>query len=402
MTDKKEKIVLKRHAFYRGFALPFIKLFSLIKHYKVKSHFKIKKGESYIILSNHQTDYDGFLIMLSFNRPLYPVATDTLMSNGISSKLLNHCFGIIPKKKGITDYEANKKMLQVFDEGGSLLLFPEGNRSYAEFQFSFTKAFAKFIKTIKKPVILFNIHGGTGCYPRFANKKRKGPFYGRIKKVLKYAEYKDMSDQELYDIISANLKVYDSASKDKYESNKRAEYLERIFFVCPKCGKTECLVSNRNYIECKECGLKIEYTNNLHLKPNDKEVNIKRMLDWYNYQIRYIRDLEVGDGVIFSDDNVGIYKSELYEKRSLISKGRIELYKDKLVIGDFTVNISDINIASPTGGRKFTLNTGDKSYIVIGEERFNPLKYVFMFNKLETKMKLNKTDIYYTLEERKE
>lgn len=397
-----DKIVLRRHAFFRTMAIPILKIFSMLKGYKNKSHFKIKKGESYLVLSNHQTDYDGLFIMLSFNRHLYPVATDTLMSNGTTSKLLNHCFGIIPKKKGIADYEANKKMLQVFEEGGSLLLFPEGNRTYAEFQFSFTKAFPKFLKTIKKPVILFNIHGGTGTNPRFANKSRKGPFYGKIKKVLKYEDYKDLSDEELYEIISNNLKVYDSASKCSYTSNKRAEYLERLFFLCPRCGKVHCLVSSGNYIECKECGLKVEYTNNLHLKPNDDNVKIEKMLDWYNLQIRYIKNLEITDDVIFSENDVGIYKSELYEKRTLISKGKIELYKDKLVIGDYVINIGDINIASPTGGNKFALNAGDKSYIVIGNERFNPLKYVLMFNKLETKMKQKETDIYYNLEERKE
>ena len=402
MSSTEKKLVLKRHIFYRAFGIPFIKLFSILKGYKNKSHFKLKKGESYLILSNHQTDYDGVFIMLSFNRPLYPIATDTLMSNGTTSKLLNHCFGIIPKKKGIADYDANKKMLQILDEGGSLLLFPEGNRTYAEFQFSFTKAFPKFLKTIKKTVILFNIHGGTGTNPRFAHKSRKGPFYGKIRKVLRYNDYKDLSDDELYETISESLKIYDSESKDRYESKAKAEYLERIFFVCPKCGKTQCLESSGNYIECKECGLKVEYTNNLHLKPNDKEIKIEKMLDWYNYQIRYIKDLEIGDGLIFGDDNVGIYTSELYQKRKLISKGRIELYKDRLVVGEFILNIGDINIASPTGGNKFALSTGDKNYIVIGSERFNPLKYVFMFNKLETKMKQKSLDIHYTLEERKE
>ena len=97
MAKKKNQVVLKRHSFYRALVFPFIKLLTLLKHYKNKSHFKIKKGESYLILSNHQTDLDGIFIMLSFNKLLYAVATDTVMSNGFTSKLISHCFGLIPK-----------------------------------------------------------------------------------------------------------------------------------------------------------------------------------------------------------------------------------------------------------------------------------------------------------------
>lgn len=399
----KNKIVRKRHSLYFRLGRPIARIIAWAHHYKVRSHFKIKKGESYLILSNHQTDFDGFLVMLSFNKLLYPVIADTTMSNGFTSFLLDHCFGVIPKKKGTVDFEANKKMLQVFDEGGSLLLFPEGNRTYAEFQYSFTKSFAKFIKNIKKPVIFYNIHGGTGCLPRFKNKKRTGPFYGKIRSILTYEEYKDMSDEELYEIVSNNLKVYDSESKCEYKSNRRAEYLERMFFVCPKCGKMETLVSNGNYIQCKECGFEAEYTTNLHLITNDVNIKFEKLLDWYNFQIRFIKDLIIeNDKVLVSDNNVKLFSTKPYEKRKLLGSGHLELTSNQLTIGDFKINIGEIFRASPISGTRFNFSTEKEDYIVVGHERFNPLKYVFMFNKLETKMKQNNLDIHYNLEERKE
>ena len=402
MSKSKHKVVLKRHTFYRNLIFPFIKLLALIKGYKNKSHFKIRKGESYLILSNHQTDLDGIFIMLTFNKILYAVTTDTVMSNGFTSKLISHCFGMIPKKKGIVDFEANKKMLLCFMEGGSLLLFPEGNRTYAEFKFSFTKNFAKFVKGLKKDVILFNFHGGTGSYPRFSNKRRKGPFYGKIRRVLRYADYKDMSDEELYEIISSNLKVYDSESGDKYISKTRAEYLERVLFVCPKCGKIECLHSEGNKIKCKECGFEAEYTEDLHFITNDNTIKINKMLDWFNYQIRYVNNMEIPDGVIFSDEEVELYETAMFKKRKLIATGKLELYKDELTINDYVVDIKNITNASPTGGRKLGFSVNKQDYFIIGSDRFNPLKYVFMFNKLDTLMKETGVDIYYNLEERKE
>ena len=68
------------------------------------------------------------------------------------------------------------------------------------------------------------------------------------------------------------------------------------------------------------------------------------------------------------------------------------------MIEDIKFNISDIVISSAISGTKFGFSIGNDSYIVKGSKDFNPLKYVFLFNKLDTKMKINKLDKYYTLE----
>ena len=142
-------------------------------------------------------------------------------------------------------------------------------------------------------------------------------------------------------------------------------------------------------------------TSNLHLIPNDKSVKINRLLDWYNYQVRYIINKEITDDVIFTDDDVELYATKIYTKRKLVTKGKMELYKDKLVIGETTIPIGDIRNASPTGDRKMGFSIKNQDYFIVGPTRFNPLKYIFMFNKLETEMKQTGTDIYYNLEERK-
>ena len=247
MGKKKNQIVFKRHLFWNYFYRPIVHLMALFQGYKVKSHFKMEKGQSYIILSNHQGGVDGLFLPLSFNRHMYGVLTDSFLSKGWVAKMFQHQLGIIGKKKGAVDVSANMEMMRVIREGGTLLIFPEGNRSYAEFQFSLTEGFSKFIRFFKKPIILFNLHGGAGVDPRFGKKRRKGPFYGEIKRVLQPEEYESWSDDEFYKVISENLRVFDSSSGNKYKSKERAEYLERMFFICPKCGKLEALYS-RGYL----------------------------------------------------------------------------------------------------------------------------------------------------------
>ena len=277
-------------------------------------------------------------------------------------------------------------------------MFPEGNRAYAEFQFPIDDSIAK-LRHYNVPFVLFNLHGGTGINPRFGSKIRKGKFYGEVKKVITPDEYKDYSDEEFANIIRENLRVYDSDSGEKYKSKTRAEYLEREFFVCPKCGHKESLVSHGAYIKCQECGLEVEYTEDLHLRSDDKDFKFNRMLDWYEYQKQWVRDYQVKDDeVIFSDKEVELTTRNPYHPVEFISKGEMKLTKDSLSIGDKVFAVKDIEVISPLKGNRLLFSVNDCSYHIQGHDRFNPLKYTFMINKLDSKVKELGTDKMFSLD----
>lgn len=377
---------------------PFIKFYyRRILHYKQKEKIIIPDNEPSIVLSNHVTDFDGIFLHCECNKFLYTISTDNVFNNK-NYKFLKS-LGMIAKRKGLTDIASTKEMMKVVMGGGSLLLFPEGNRSYAEFQFFISEGLIGFIKKFKLTIILHNIHGGFGVNPRFGNTRRKGPFYGEIKRVLKYDEYKDMSLEELTKIVRDNLKVYDSDSNIEYLSDQKAEYLERMFFVCPKCGKISSLRSEGNYIHCDSCGLSVEYTTKLKLRSDDKDFKFNRLVDWYDYQRKFLRELEIKDNeIIFEDDNVLLMKANPFQEKTEIGTGKLTLTNKKMKVGDVTFNVHDIEIASPMSGRNLIFTYQNNSYQIHGEERFNALKYVLIFNKLDTIMKELKTDDYYPIE----
>lgn len=366
--------------------------------FRSKDKYKIARGEPIIIISNHQTDFDPLCIFPSFNKPIYPVATDNIFS-GSGAKWLTMA-GVIPKRKGASDIKAAMTMKKVVEKGGSLLLFPEGNRTYAEFQFFIGNNLASFIKRLKTTIVLYNICGGTGVSPRFKNKQRKGKFVGKIVRVVKPDEYEQMTNEELMTIIRDNIRVYDSESGNLYKSKKRAEYLERVFFVCPKCQSTQSLYSKNQYLYCNKCGLKVEYTEDLHLKSVDPDFKFTKMLDYWNYQKRFISNMEIKeDEVIFSDDNVKIITADPYKKRTPIYSGKIELTDKQLKYGSNAFNLKEISNSSVVSGRKLVFTYEDRQYMLIGHMRFNPVKYAFIFNKLETKMKEKNFDKYFNLKE---
>ena len=395
---KKERFVKRRHKIshwcLRKIAFIYSRLFI---GYRCKDKYKIKKGESVVVLANHQTDADPFCILTSFNKPVYPIATDNIFAGRFRARLFSR-LGVIPKRKGVADLRTTLLMSRAIKEGGSLLIFPEGNRYFAEFQFYIADSLAKYFRSLGVTIVLFNLYGGNGVSPRFKNKNRKGKFTGKIVKVLKPEDYKDLSDDELNKIIKDNLRVFDSESGELYKSKTRAEYLERIFFVCPKCNKTNTLYSKKELLHCSNCGLKVEYTEDLHLKSDD--TSFTKMIEWWNYQKRYISNMEIKkDRVIFEDDNIVLRLNEPFRKKTVLHKGHIAITDTQLVFNDFKIDLSLISIASVVSGRNLLFTVNGINYAVRGDKRFNPLKYIFLFNKLDTLMKKNSADKYYSLKE---
>ena len=379
--------------------LVFVKPFLALKlGYRSNTKYKIRKGEPVLVLSNHQTDLDPLYVHWSFNKVLNCVATDTIFKKGFIGWFLKKN-GAIPKRKGLADLSMNMEIIRSIKNDESVLLFAEGNRTYADFQFYITDKISRLLKAVKCTVILYNLHGGTGISPRFANKRRKGKFYGEIKMVLEPKEYMEMDDDKLSELIITNLRVIDSESGELYKSNQRAEYLERMYFLCPHCGAISSMVSAGNTVKCKKCDFEMEFGEDLKLHRVSKYGPDISMKEWYNLQKKWtLNYLPPKDQVIFKDKDVVLVSADPYQKRKTLFKGKMVLTDKELSFGEIRFPLGNINIASPISGTKLAFSDSEHNYLVKGSERFNPLKYVLMFNRLETNMNLKGNDNYYRLE----
>ncbi len=391
---RKKNIIKKRHSAYFKLAKPIAQYYA-IKHGFKCERFKLKKGEGYLIMANHQTLLDPLLMSKSFNKPLYIVASDHIFNKSIPSRAMQYCFGPIKKKKATADISFIVDCVSVAKSGGNVMIYPEGNRAWADFQFFIDKSIVKLVRMLKLPLLLYNLNGGYGVNPRWGNGLRKGKFTGTIKKVFSLEEIKAMSDDELYKEIIDGLRVIDSESGNTYKSKVRAEYLERELFVCPICKKEHTLVSKGAYLNCTSCGLKVEYTEDLKLKSDNKDFKFNLLVDWYKFQLDFIKNYELkgDDDVIYKDSPImAIDKTTTVRK--VLAKGELTLTKTNLTLDKLKVSVSDITSLTVIGGTKLTINVGDKSIMLKGHERFNPIKYILMFNVLRPDIK----EKYYGLD----
>ena len=300
--SKKSKWVLKRHTFYYFIARILFKIYFFL-FWDIKFENYLDKKQQYFILINHQNNLDPFIAMSAYKRKCYPIGTDDVINNGLSGKILRHCFNPIPIKKFSNDLKALMNMKQCVSEGGSILLAPEGNRTYSGATQTIFGNMGKLAKMYGIPVAIFNIKGGYRAKPRWAKNKRKATITCSIRKIIDTDHIKNTDGDTLTHEIEEALYVDDNQIKEPVKGKDLAEYLERVAYICPKCGLST-FESCHDDITCKICGLTAHMNNDYSLSWNDESISLYNFKKWYDYQEEFIDKLDLDslkDKVIFSE-----------------------------------------------------------------------------------------------------
>ena len=382
MKKKKNTWIKPRHKFLKSFLFFFFKPYVKFK-YGVKVEKFSKLGDrQYLIVMNHQTAYDQFFVAEAFDNPVYYIATEDIFSMGLLSKLICWIQAPIPIKKQTTDLKAVKTCLRVAKEGGTICLAPEGNRTYCGRTVYMKPSIAKLAKTLRIPVAVFRIEGGYGIQPRWSDEVRKGTMKAYVSRVIEPEEFKDMSDEELFEIIEKELYVTESVVDGEYHGKALAEYMERVIYVCPDCGLSE-FESHGDIVECKKCHKQIRYLPTKELKGVDCDFPFRFVGNWYDYQCDYINNLDVTQ---FTEEPVFTDKADISEvivyqnKIPFRQNSTIRLYGDRIVFDDdMVLNFDDISVVAVLGKNKANIYWQDKIYQLKGNERFNALKYVNLY-----------------------
>lgn len=389
MKKKEKKWVRFRHRIIRNIAYAVLGTYVRLK-YRVKiNKFKNKEKRQFLVLMNHQTAVDQFLLGMTFKGPIYYVTSEDLFSNGWVSKLLKWAVAPIPIKKQATDTRAVLNCMRVAKEGGTIALFPEGNRTYSGKTEYIKPAIVGLVKALKLPVAIMQITGGYGAYPRWSDKARKGKMQVGVTKVLEWEDYSKLSDGELYQTLCKELDVNDCYTPGEYKGKGLAQYLERAIYVCPQC-KLSSLHTDKDIITCKKCGLSARYLPNKQFEGVNGEFPFKYSYEWYDYQSEFINDLDVTaliDTPIYTD-KTALYEVALYEKKRCLSENiTLSLFGNRIEAQtqteSFVLPFDKVRAVTVLGRNKLNIYYENKVYQVKGETRFNALKYVQIFYRYQ-------------------
>ena len=381
---KKQKWIKPRHEFVRIVLSPFIRLLCKMKyHIKIRGY---KEKRQCLIIANHQTPFDQFFVELSFKKHLYFLTNDDIFSNGFTSWLINFLVKPIPIKKGTTDVKAILDCKRVAKEGGSIAIFPEGNRTYSGKTEEIKETIAPFVKALGLPLVIYHIKGGYGVMPRWGEKTRRGKMESYVSEVIEYDDYKDLSNEELYKLICEKLYVNEGAVDKNFFSKKSAEYLERAIYYCPTCGLSEW-ESKGETVSCKTCGLTVRYLPSKELLGVNCEFPYRFVSEWYDAQCKFVRSLDISpysDVPLFKD---AINLSEVIPCKKKIPMGEwvtLSAFNNRIEINleneTLVVPFDKITAMGIIGKNKINYYFDKRIFQIKGTKRFNALKYLNIYH----------------------
>jgi len=380
---KKEKWMKFRHRVVWVLLYPILWLVTQIKFPIKVTRFREQKDRPFLILMNHQTPFDQFFVCMAFKGPIYFIASEDILSNGLVSRVIRYLVAPIPIKKQAGDFSAVMTVLRVAREGATIAMAPEGNRTYSGKTEYINPAVAGLAKKMKLPIALFRIEGGYGKEPRWSSVTRSGKMRGYVHRVIEPEEYAKLSNEELYQQICEGLYVNEGVADGLYKSSKRAEYLERAMYVCPFCGLAE-FESHGNEAECKSCHRKILYGEDKSLTGIGFDFPFRFMTQWYDYQKKFVNSLDIlqFDREPAFRDRARVSEVILNKRKQMLRKdASLWLYGDRVVVDEgssdaLTFPFSEVTAMSCLGRNKLNIYHGSSVYQFKGSKRFNALKYV--------------------------
>ena len=389
---KKEKWVKFRHRVARNILNVLLGGYLRIK-FKLKiNKLKEKKKRQYLVIMNHQTAFDQFFMGMAIPGAVYYIASEDIFSKGWVSKVIKYLVAPIPFQKSTADFRAIRNCFKIVREGGTIGFFPEGNRTYSGRTGNIKSSVVALAKGLKLPLVILNIKGGYAAQPRWSDNFHRSSVTVDIARILEYEEFKDMPDDEMYELIKRELYVDESLDLTPLKVKNSAEYMERAIYVCPYCGISE-FESKGNTVRCKKCGREILYTEKRQLEGIGFEFPYKSVADWYGYQCDYINsfDLSPYTDTPICTDNASLIEVIVYKKKITVSKcAKIAAYSDRLTVSDgnaeMTFRYEDIKGAGAVGRNKMNFYVGDKLYqlkSVKGDKRLCTLKYMNIYYHAE-------------------
>lgn len=393
MAKKRKKWVLFRHRVVRNLAYCVLGPYSRLK-YKIKiEKFKKQGKRQYLILFNHQTAFDQFFVGLAFRGPVYYVASEDLFSRGFISRLLQWAVAPIPIKKQATDPRAVLNCMRVMREGGTIAIAPEGNRTYSGKTEYIKPAIVALARALKLPIAFYRIEGGYGVQPRWSDVVRKGKMRGYISRVLEPEDYAHMSDEEFFDTLYQELYVNECETGGNFVHKQLAEYMERAYYVCPTCGLST-FHSQNDLVWCEKCGLKARYLPSKQFESVEGTFPFANTNDWYEYQAEFVRKLQLG---AYADtpmyvDKAAMWEVALYDKKRLLCpEAEIAFYGNRFCVeaGEESLEMAFAEVRAVTvlGRNKLNVYFQDRVLQFKGDERFNAVKYVQIFNHWKNQTK---------------
>ena len=339
-----------------------------------------------LVLSNHVTDFDPFLVGLSFPEHMYFVAGENVLRMGFLSKIAARYASLIQRVKGTTDAEAALQILRTLKKGRNVCMFAEGNRTFTGETLPIAPATAKLVKLSRSTLVTYRLTGGYLSTPRWSAHRRKGRMHGGPVGVYGPEELKRMSEAEVLELLRRDLyeNAYATQAKDPvaYRGKALAETLETALYLCPRCRRIDTLHSEGDRFFC-DCGLSMTLDEYGFFRGDD--LPFKTPLDWDKWQTGEMEKLAetLGEEAAFSDEDQTLNRKEDDHSLTPLITGTMALYRDRLTIGDRAFPLKELRGIGLIQRQGMVFSTADGDFAITANRLRCVRKYQTLFDCLK-------------------
>lgn len=373
----------KRHIFYWNLLVPLVRIFL-----RIRFGYRFEKAkdlpETYIVLSNHTTDWDPLFVGSSFDRQMYFVASEHIARWPVAFKFINYVFAPITRSKGTTATTTVMAMLRAVKAGKNVCMFAEGNRSWDGVTGHIRPATGKVIKSARCGLVTYRLKGGYFVSPRWSTSLRRGRITGSPVNVYTAEQLAAMSVDEINAVIARDL--YEDAyatqaeAPARYKGKNLAENLQNLFFICPECGGIDTITSSKDTVRCSKCSFVSRYTEYGMLEGGPYKT-IKELFAWQLSEVEKAAE----QGIAYTAES-GTLISVKQSKETFLSQGPVTLSGKAFTCGGYEIPIADISDLDMHGKRALVFSTQDAYYELRPSDEASSLKFQLLYEAYKNEM----------------
>ncbi len=348
-----------------------------------------KESGPFLVLCNHNTDWDPLLLASAFPRYMSFVASEHIFRWGFAGKLIVALMAPIARLKGKTAGDTAMTMLRRLRKGISVAMFAEGNRSFNGLTNEILPATGKLARSSGVKLITYRLEGGYFTSPRWSDGLRRGKMTGRVVRIYMPEELKAMRADEVNAAIRRDLSADAYAMQRKlmipFRGKNLAEHLETVLCICPRCGAMGTLKSEGDTLRCA-CGFSVRYTEYGFLEGDGAPFD--NITDWDRVQTEQLIALAeaAGDEPIFSDDGMDL--KEVFPDTHTdapIGSGNMTLYADRLECCGQVFPLAELGGFSLVRAQTVDLSCGGRFFEITSPKVRCTRKYMIVIDHLKQK-----------------
>ena len=280
----------------------------------------------WLILMNHSSFIDlEIAYKIFYPKPFCTVCTHDAM---IGKSTLMRYIGCIPTQKFVSDSRLISDMKYALQGlKTSVLMFPEAGYSFDGKATALPRKLGVLLKLLKVPVIYVQTYGAFARDPLYNGlQKRKVDVSAHVKCLLTAEEIASKPIKELDGIIDEAFSfdnfAWQSENNVEIDEPFRADYLNRLLYKCPACGKEGEMDGKGTTLTCHACGKIYELDTLGKLHATEGETEFPHIPDWYEWEREEVKK-EILDGTYSLDIDVDIIIMTDYKALYRVGEGRL-------------------------------------------------------------------------------